>query len=211
VELTLGIVPLLLKRSLMHECEERVEQAMGVQRQAPAQSPRTEMQLAAAIATSLFHTKGAVQEVDIAWQRTLELALQLNETDHQLCALWGLWSYRISAGDYPGADTLARRFHEIATQQSCRRFADCRTNDGRGAPLPRRSGRLHQIISVNLSQYNEAIHRPHIVRFQYISARRRWRARILWAGLSEQAMDACYGPRRSSGKSARDLIVLRLE
>jgi predicted ATPase len=194
VELTLGIVPLLLKRSLMHECEERVERAIGVQRQAPAQSPRTEMQLAGALATSLFHTKGAVQEVDIAWKRTLELAVRLNETDYQLRALWGLWSYCISAGDYPGADTLARRFHEIAT----------RSNHAGDLLIAERmmGGALHFLgdqaaarrhIESMLSKYNEAIHRPHIVRFQYDQrlAARVTLARILWAqGFPEQAMHA---------------------
>jgi predicted ATPase/DNA-binding winged helix-turn-helix (wHTH) protein len=194
VELTLGIVPLLLKRSLMHECEERVERAIGVQRQAPVQSPRTEMQLAAALATSLFHTKGAVQEVDIAWKRTLELAVRLNETDYQLRALWGLWSYRISAGDYPGADTLARRFHKIAT----------RSNHAGDLLIAERmmGGALHFLgdqaaarrhIESMLSQYNEAIHHPHIVRFHYDQrlAARVTLARILWAqGFPEQAMHA---------------------
>jgi predicted ATPase len=153
------------------------------------------MKLHAALATSLTYTRGAAApEIGTVWTRTIEIAEGVDDTEYQLRALWGLWSFHISTGDYPSADTLARRFHEIATH----------SNHAGDLLIAERmiGGALHFLgdqaaarrhIESMLSQYNESIHRPHIVRFQYDQrlAARVTLARILWAqGFPEQAMHA---------------------
>jgi predicted ATPase/DNA-binding winged helix-turn-helix (wHTH) protein len=195
VALTPAAAPLWMHLSLLEECRGRVEQALAALGLAASRDSRREMKLHAALAASLIYTRGAAApEIGAVWTRTLEIAESLDDAEYQLRALWGLWSFHISVGDYPGADTLARRFHEIAT----------RSNHPGDLLIAERmiGGALHFLgnqaaarrhIESMLSQYNESIHRPHIVRFQYDQrlAARVTLARILWAqGFPEQAMHA---------------------
>ena len=192
VALTVGIVPLWFQLSLMNECRERAGQAIQAYQKLPNGSPRIEMRLSAAIATSLFYTQGATPEIDTAWTRALEIAERLDETDYQLRALWGLWSYRISVGDYPTANTLAQRFRGIAA----------RSNDAGDKLIGERmiGGALHFLgdqraarhhIDLMLEAYDASSRQPHIIRFHYDQqlAARVTLARILWLqGFVDQAM-----------------------
>jgi predicted ATPase/DNA-binding winged helix-turn-helix (wHTH) protein len=195
VALTVAAAPLWMHLSLLEECRGRVEQALAALGFGASRDARREMKLHAALATSLTYTRGAAApEIGTVWTRTIEIAESLDDTEYQLRALWGLWSFHISTGDYPSADTLARRFHEIATH----------SNHAGDLLIAERmiGGALHFLgdqaaarrhIELMLSQYNESIHRPHIVRFQYDQrlAARVTLARILWAqGFPEQAMRA---------------------
>jgi hypothetical protein len=152
------------------------------------------MRLNTALATSLFYTRGAIPEVKSAWQNALLTAERLDETDYQLRALWGLWSYSISAGDYREADQRGRHFHQIASHSS---------NPGDLLIAQRMiGGALHFLgdqtaarrhIEAMLSHYVESLHRPNIMRFHYDQrlAAQVTLARILWAqGLPEQASRA---------------------
>jgi predicted ATPase len=58
VAITVGVVPLWFRLSIMTECHERVEKAMQ-KWEASADSPRTKMQLSAALATSLTIRKAS--------------------------------------------------------------------------------------------------------------------------------------------------------
>jgi predicted ATPase/DNA-binding winged helix-turn-helix (wHTH) protein len=193
VALTVAVVPLWHELSLMDECGERVERAMRAQAEGVGATPRSEMKLSAALGAALYYTKGAVPEIDGAWSKALEIAERLDECDYQVRALWGLWSYRISAGDYPTANTLAQRFRDIAAQ---------RPDHGDRLIAERMLGGTlhflgHQIearnhIELMLAEYDSAIYRPHIARFHYDQqlAARVTLARILWLqGFTEQAMD----------------------
>jgi predicted ATPase len=195
VALTAAAAPLWMHLSLPEECRGRVEQALAARGLGERRDARREMKLHAALAASLIYTSGAAApEIGAVWTRTLEIAESLDDAEYQLRALWGLWSFQISVGDYPAADTLARRFHEIAM----------RSNHAGDLLIAERmiGGALHFLgdqaaarrhIESMLSRYNESIHRPHIVRFQYDQrlAARVTLARILWAqGFPEQAMHA---------------------
>ena len=197
VALTAAAVPLWMHLSLLDECRGRVEQALAALGRGASRDALREMKLHAALAASLIYTRGAAApEIGAVWTRTLEIAESLSDTEYQLRALWGLWSFHISVGDYPSADTLARQFHQIAT----------RSNHAGDLLIAERmiGGALHFLgdqaaarrhIEAMLSQYNEAVHRPHIVRFQYDQrlAALVTLARILWAqGFPEQAMRAAH-------------------
>ncbi len=195
VALTAAAVPLWMHLSLLRECRGRVEQALAALGLGASRDARREMKLHAALATSLTYTRGAAApEIGTVWTRTIEIAEGLDDTEYQLRALWGLWSFHISTGDYPSADTLARRFHEIATHSnhaSDLLIADRMIGGALHFLGDQAAARRH--IESMLSQYNESIHRSHIVRFQYDQrlAARVTLARILWAqGFPEQAMHA---------------------
>jgi hypothetical protein len=100
--------------------------------------------------------------------KALHLAESMNEADYQARAWWGLWSYSISAGDYPAAATAAQRFRGIAEQR----------NDVGDQLMGERmvGGALHFLgdqlaarrhIELMLNRYHASVHRPHIVRFHY--------------------------------------------
>ena len=119
VALTAAAAPLWMHLSLPEECRGRVEQALAARGLGARRDARREMKLHAALAASLIYTRGAAApEIGAVWTRTLEIAESLDDAEYQLRALWGLWSFQISVGDYPAADTLARRFHEIATRSN---------------------------------------------------------------------------------------------
>ena len=193
VALTVAVVPLWHELSLMDECGEWVERAMRAQAEGFGASPRSEMKLSAALGAALYYTKGVVPEIDSAWSKALELAERLDECDYQVRALWGLWSYRISAGDYPTANTLAQRFRDIAAQRPDHgdRLIAERMIGGTLHFLGYQIAARHH-IELMLAEYDSSIHRPHIARFHYDQrlAARVTLARILWLqGFTEQAMD----------------------
>ena len=56
------------------------------------------MQLQAALGWSLMGTTGPERETGAAWTAALQLAEELDDTDHQLRALWGLWCSHVYNG-----------------------------------------------------------------------------------------------------------------
>ena len=68
-----------------------------------------EMQLEAALGLALFHTKGCTRKTGEAWTRAFAIAERLKNTEYQLRALWGLWSYRMNCGEYQAALAHAQR------------------------------------------------------------------------------------------------------
>ena len=153
--------------SLMEECRGRVEQALAALGAGANLDARREMQLHAALGTSLILTKGAAApEVAAALTKALEVADSLDDAEYQVRALWGLWSFHINSGQGRVALALAQRF---------------------STPSARRH------IEHMLAHYVPLAHRSHIIRFhvdQRITARVYF-ARILWLlGFPEQAMRA---------------------
>jgi predicted ATPase/DNA-binding winged helix-turn-helix (wHTH) protein len=115
-DLTAAYVPEWTQLSLLGECRTRVEIALAVIDRDPNHEPRTEMILRAALGTSLSYTRGPVEEAQSTWERVLELAEALDDTEYQLRALYGRWLYRILVCEYRAALTLAQRFRDVAEQ-----------------------------------------------------------------------------------------------
>jgi predicted ATPase/DNA-binding winged helix-turn-helix (wHTH) protein len=118
VPLTAAAVPLWMHLSLMEECRGRVRLALAAIATGTVRDARREMQLQAALATSLMSTRGAVSEVGAAGTKALELAESLGNTEYQLRSLWGLWSFRIGRGQHCVALALAEKFHTVAAKRS---------------------------------------------------------------------------------------------
>jgi hypothetical protein len=102
--------------SLLDECRERVERAISVS--GPDLDPRREIQLYEALGQSLAQTRSPLAETSAAWQKVLELAEKLDDTEYRLRALWGLYNYHLTIGDDQACMAFAERFRDLAAQQS---------------------------------------------------------------------------------------------
>ncbi|MDQ0511515.1 ATP-binding protein [Ancylobacter amanitiformis] len=116
VALTLGTVPLWFQLQLIAEAHGQVRMALA--RIGSSHCDAVQMRLQAALAWSLMQIRGQVEETRVAWQRTLDLAESLDDTDYQLRALWGLWSYRLNRSQFHEALALAHHFADVAARHS---------------------------------------------------------------------------------------------
>jgi predicted ATPase len=192
IALTAASVPLWFQLSLMVECRGRVERALASLEPGSSLDARREMKLYAALGASLIQIKGHVPETGAAWTNALQCAERLDETEYQLRALWGLWSYRLSRSEHRAAQTLAQRFSSLAanTADPADRLIGARLV---GVSLhylgEQTDARRH--LERMLSHYVAPMYRPHAIRFQYdqrVMARATL-AWILWLqGFPDQAM-----------------------
>jgi predicted ATPase/DNA-binding winged helix-turn-helix (wHTH) protein len=110
VALTAAAIPLWAHVSLVTDCRGRVEQAIAsLGRQVPP-DPRRDMQLYLALGYAYLHTLGGGQEMNAALTKALELAEIMNDTRCRLGAIYGLYVYCHTTGDYRGALTLGEQF-----------------------------------------------------------------------------------------------------
>ena len=113
VELAAASGAIWLGMSLLTECRFWMEKAignLGVGRR----DTRCEMLLYEALAASLTYTRGFQPETGEAWTKALRIAETLEDTEHRLRTLMGFWGYRLTAGEYEIAETLARQFCDVA-------------------------------------------------------------------------------------------------
>jgi predicted ATPase len=194
VALTAAAVPLWMHLSLLDECRGRAEQALAALAAGADRDARREMNLYAALGVSVIYTKGTVPEVEAAYRKALELAEKLDDTEHQLRSLWGLWIFYNGSGQPRDALALAERFHAIATN----------------GPDPNDPLIGERMISVSqtflgdllrarhhiehmLAHYVPSAQKSHIIRFQtdQRAMARAHLAQILWLqGLPDQAVRA---------------------
>jgi hypothetical protein len=166
VALTAAAVPLWCQLSLLDECRGRVEQALSHVAPGSNRDTRYQMQLETALGLSLFHTKGPARETGLAWTRALAIADRLEDTEYQLRALWGLWSHRMSSGEYRAALAFAERFRGLSARQhdpAARLIADRMIGSIRLFMGDQTNARRH--IERMLSRYVDPLHRSHTVRF----------------------------------------------
>ena len=192
VALTAAAVPLWCQSSLLDECRGRVEQALAHVAPGSNRDRRYQMQLDAALGLSLFHTKGPVRETGAAWTRALAIADRLEDTEYQLRALWGLWSHRMSSGDYRAALAFAQRFRDLTAKQpepADRLIADRMIGTVLHYVGDQTNARRH--IERMLSGYLDPRHRSHTIRFVWDQrvAGEMILALILWLqGFPDQAV-----------------------
>jgi predicted ATPase len=112
--LTLACVALWMELSLLGECRSRVGTALALLDRAGARDSTTELMLRAALGTSLMYTSGPVEAAEALWSRVLELAEMFDDIHYQLCALYGLWLYKILVCEHRASLALAQRFQRVA-------------------------------------------------------------------------------------------------
>jgi len=191
VALTAAAVPLWTHLSLVEECRYRVEQALASLGQQEDRDKHREMQLAAALGAALLYTRGGTPETRAAFERALEIADSLDDTDYRLRALWGLWVDRMNDGAVGDAMRLAERFSLLAS----------RSADPIALPVGERTmgfalhfrgdqANARRHIERMFSSYVPEVHDRPIIRFQFdpwLTARMRF-AVILWLqGYPDQA------------------------
>ncbi len=113
-ELTAAYVPMWLQLSLLGECRGRAELALAAIDRGPNRTARSEMVLRAALGMSLLYTRGPVGETQSVWQRVFDLAVDLDDSEYRLRALYGLWLHQILVCEYRSAAKLARQFRDLA-------------------------------------------------------------------------------------------------
>src|SRR5215469_5554598 len=151
-----------------------------------------QMQLNAALGLSLFHTKGPMSETGVSWARALAIAERLQDTEYQLRALWGLWSYQMSSGRHRAALAFARRFRSLSAKQPDP--ADVLIADRMIGTVLHYIGNqtnARRYIERMLSRYVAPLHRSHAIRFMWDQrlAGDMVLAVILWLqGFPDQAM-----------------------
>ena len=191
VALTVASVPLWFRLSLMQECYQRVERALAVLPPGSSRNAHYEIHLYSALAASLPYIKGVVPEYGAAWKKALEIAESLGDAEYQLRALWGLWDFCLSDGQYRTALEYAQKFHGLAERQvdlGDRLISDRLIGVTQHYLGDQANARRH--IERMLSRH-VALARPDIIRFrsdQRVQARA-YLARVLWLqGLPDQAI-----------------------
>ncbi|MDB5470225.1 MAG: hypothetical protein JWR84_1785 [Caulobacter sp.] len=113
--LTLAAVPLWTQLSLHHESRRRTELALGLKRETPEPSTR-DVALRAALGSAILYEEGPGPTAIAALREALDAARTLGDAEHELQALWALFSCATNGGDYPGALSVAEAFAEAAAR-----------------------------------------------------------------------------------------------
>jgi predicted ATPase len=191
VALTIVAVPLWFQRSLLGECRARAEHALSTLAAMPGHDARAEMQLQAALGWSLMGTTGPGRETSAAWAAALQLAEGLEDADHQLRALWGLWCSHVYNGRPREGLELAEKFRAVAAQASDP--TDSLIGDrlmGVVLHLVGDQPRARAYTERMLERYVPPSNRSDVVRFQFDQrvVGRLTLSRILWLqGFADQA------------------------
>ncbi|HUC68204.1 MAG TPA: winged helix-turn-helix domain-containing protein [Stellaceae bacterium] len=115
VALTAETVPLWMRLSLLGECRDACNRALAAL--GPAElGGRDEMVLRTALGASLVHSTGLLPEAWTAWSKALEIARALDDVEHQMRALFGLWLFNIRSGEARAAFERARELEAAAAR-----------------------------------------------------------------------------------------------
>jgi predicted ATPase/DNA-binding winged helix-turn-helix (wHTH) protein len=202
VALTTAAIPLWMQLSLLEELRSWASRAIASIAAMPSQDMRLEMKLQTALGNALSIIGGAVAEIEATWIRTLHLAERLGDADHQLRALYGLWSLKdrdcvaiarqfLAAASTPadkllGEDMIAMSSHWLGDLVTPRRHFERVLAQGSASETGRR------VIHFQLNRQSLA---------------RTFLARILWLmGSPEQAIHTAQ--RVLDDARAEDHLVL---
>ena len=118
VPLSLAVVPLWMRLSLVEECRQSVQRALNALQSLPNPDPAHQMRLDTALADALGFTKGLVPDVAAASTRALETAQILDQPEFQLRALYSLWTYYLFAGQTRRTLSISEQFRALAAQRA---------------------------------------------------------------------------------------------
>ena len=117
--LTLAAVPLWTQLSLHAECRRRTEAALS-QVRGPAEERYRDMRLRAALGSAILYGEGHGPAAAAALTEALDAARRLGDVEHELRALWALFSRELNTGGYRRALDHARAFTEAAERSLLR-------------------------------------------------------------------------------------------
>ncbi len=189
IALTAAAIPLWMHLSLLEECRGPVERAIAALAAGASEDTRLEMKLHAALGAARAWVGGAVSDIEAAWARALQLAEILDDVEHQLRSLWGLWLLKERE-----ALTLARQFFAVAPTAADRLLGE-RMIAVSSHYLGDQNTARHHIERVIANDVMDDTGRR-IIRFQIAqrSGARAFLGRILWLqGFPDQAIQVVTG------------------
>jgi predicted ATPase len=214
VALTAAAVPLWMRLSLLEECRSRTKQALDALR--PEGDPREEMRLHAALGASTAEAS----ELGAAFTSALRIAENLADSEFQLRAARGLYSYHAASGRYRAALPFAQKFHDLTATGSDpndRLFGERMMGVAHHFLGDQISARRH--LEQVLTYVAASDHGPDIIRFQTDShvirfhtdlrvSVRVYLARVLWLqGFSDQAVRAAEVSLEEAGETKHALSL----
>lgn len=119
VELTLLSVPLWLRLSLTGECYDWVNRGLQSTSEFTRVEQRQRMLLLTVSASVMTLTFGGGTKIRQSWEQVSQDALALDDVEHQLRALWGMWNDQTCCNQYVAALDLAERY--VALSKSAQR------------------------------------------------------------------------------------------
>lgn len=166
--LTAAAAALWFHLSLLDEGLSRVRHAITTLKEQKRPDRRLLMQLYAISGWPQMRAIKGIPSGAAAWRETLALAIELDDVDYQLRAIWALWVDRGNNGEAAEALALAERFANLAE----------RAGDARDRMIGQRirGHSLHylgdfagsrRLIGNMLEDYTPPPQRAHLVRFQY--------------------------------------------
>ncbi len=166
--ITAAAAPIWFHLSLLDEGLSRVERAIAWLRDQPTPDRRLMMQLYAISGWPQMRAIKGIPSGAAAWREALVLAIELDDVDYQLRAIWALWVDRTNNGEAAEALTLADRFAIVAE----------RAGDSQDRMIGQRmrGKSLHYLgdlvgsrreIEQMLERYAPPPQRSHLMRFQY--------------------------------------------
>jgi len=166
--LTAAAAPIWFHLSLLDEGLSRVEHAITWLKDQPTPDRRLMMQLYAISGWPRMRAIKGISSGAAAWRETLALAIELDDVDYQLRALWALWVDRCNNGEAAQALVLADRFAVLAERStdSQDRLIGQRMRGRSLQFLGDFKGSSRQIEQM-LERYAPPPQRSHLIRFQY--------------------------------------------
>jgi predicted ATPase/DNA-binding winged helix-turn-helix (wHTH) protein len=166
--LTAAAAPIWFHLSLLDEGLSRVEYSITWLKDQPAPDRRLMMQLYAISGWPQMRAIKNIPSGAAAWRDTLALAIELDDIDYQLRAIWALWVDRGNHGEAAEALILADRFAVLAERggDSQDRMIGQRIRGHSLHYLGDFAGSRRQIEHM-LEGYSPPPQRSHVIRFQY--------------------------------------------
>jgi predicted ATPase/DNA-binding winged helix-turn-helix (wHTH) protein len=192
--LTAAAIPLWIRLSLLDECRGRAKQALAALGTGGTWDPREAMRLHAALGAS---TPDAT-EMGAAFNKVLEIAETVGDSEYQLRALRGLYFYHAGSGRFRAALPCAQKFHDLAvggSNPNDRLFGEHYLGAVKHYLGDQVGARRH--LEQVLTYYAVTDHPRDVVRVQDVIrfqtdvqvAARTYLARVLWLqGFSDQAV-----------------------
>jgi predicted ATPase/DNA-binding winged helix-turn-helix (wHTH) protein len=166
--MTAAAAPIWFHLSLLDEGLSRVERAIAWLKDQPPPDHRLMMQLYAVSGWPQMRAIKSIPSGATAWHEALALAIELDDVDYQLRAIWALSVDRANNGEAAEALTLADRFAAVAERAS--------DSQDRMIGQRMRGKSLHYLgdfagsrreIEQMLERYAPQPQRSHVIRFQY--------------------------------------------
>jgi predicted ATPase/DNA-binding winged helix-turn-helix (wHTH) protein len=166
--LTAAAAPIWFHLSLLDEGLSRVEHAITWLKEQPTPDRRLMMQLYAMSGWPQMRAITGIPSGAAAWRQTLALAVELDDVDYQLRAIWALWVDRGNNGEAMEALGLADRFAALAelAGDSQDRMIGQRIRGHSLHYLGKFADSRRQLEQM-LERYEPPPQRSHVTRFQY--------------------------------------------